>query len=185
MAELDKEVFDVPEETVVEEETHEIVEPKKKGKKAMSPERKEQLKEQLRLAREKKKALKLAGKEVAKGPKTVKVLEATTTEPAIYVKNVRSKKQVDHTQDIEELKSQIAELKAHNSKADKEELIALRKEMKEIKELEKTNKKKVAEYKKPPPKAPAPKVKAPPVEESVKVAPRYSTYQKSIWSQFL
>ena len=183
MAELDKEVFVAP---VEEEETHEIVEIKSKKRKPMSDARKAQLKEQLRLAREKKKALKEAGKEIPKEPKVKVVLEATATEPAIHVKNVRKTK--DHTKDIEELKSQIAELKAHNSKQDKEELAQLRLEMKKIKEEKKQQTKKVAEYKKPPPKAPEPKAKG--VEEVVPAprvvpTPRYSTYQKSIWSQFL
>ena len=113
----------------------------------MSDARKAQLKAQLKLAREKKKALKEAGKEIPKEPKVKVVLEATATEPAIHVKNVRKTK--DHTKDIEELKSQIAELKAHNSKQDKEELAQLRLEMKNIKEEKKQQTKKVAEYKKP------------------------------------
>tara|TARA_R110002012_G_scaffold298110_1_gene496375 strand:+ start:519 stop:1070 length:552 start_codon:yes stop_codon:yes gene_type:complete len=181
----DKEVFVNPPE---EEETHELIEVKSKKRKPMSDERKAQLKEQLKLAREKKKALKEAGKEIPKEPKLKKVLPATESEPAIYVKNMRKTK-IDHTKDIAELKSQIAELKEHNNKSDKEELKQLRLEMKEIKEqqkLEKTQQKKLTDYKKPPPKAPEPKVVKPIVPAPREVpTPRYSTYQKSIWSQFL
>ena len=73
----------------VDEHVFELKERPKKGRAPMSEERKAVLREQLKAAREKKKALKLEGKEVAKAPKVVKVLEATETEPAVYVKNVK------------------------------------------------------------------------------------------------
>ena len=190
---VDNEVFEV--EKV---ETHELIEVKKKGRKPMSDERKAQLKEQLRLAREKKKAMKEAGTLPKKDPKEsklIKVLDQVGGDPVaeplppVYVKNMR-KSTKDHSKDIAELKEQIAELKAHNSKSDKEELKQLREEMKKIKEEKKQQAKKVAEYKKPPPKAPQPKAKGLDVAEAVpapRVVPtaRYSTYQKSIWSKFL
>ena len=86
MAEVNSDVFVVPK---VEEPTHEIVEVKKKRRKPMSPERKAELVERLRLGREKKKALKEAGKlppKKAKKEKIVEVLPATSTEPAVLVK---------------------------------------------------------------------------------------------------
>ena len=189
MAELDKEVFVAP----PQEET-ELVEQKKKGRRPMSDERKAQLREQLKKAREKKKAMKEAGTLPPKDPKASKVIKVLDQVggdaplPPVYVRNVKRTK--DHSKDIAELKEQIAELKAHNSKSDKEELKQLREEMKKIKEEKKQQAKKVAEYKKPPPKAPQPKAKGVAVEAVVpapRVVPtaRYSTYQKSIWSKFL
>ena len=187
MVDIDNEVFEN-----VPEETHELIEVKKKGRKPMSDERKAQLKEQLRLAREKKKSMKEAGtlpKKDPKASKLIKVLDQVGGDPVaeplppVYVKNMR-KSTKDHSKDIAELKEQIAELKAHNNNADKEELKQLRLEMKEIKEQKKQQAKKVTEYKKPPPKAPQPKAKQVPAPRVVPTA-RYSTYQKSIWSKFL
>ena len=196
MAELDKEVFEV--EKVAEEET-ELIEQKKKGRKPMSDKRKAQLREQLKKAREKKKEMKKEGTLPPKDPKASKVIKVLDQVggdeplPPVYVRNVKRTK--DHSKDIAELKSQIAELKAHNNNSDKEELKMLREEMKKIKEEKKRvgqeskqQAKKVAEYSKPPPKAPQPKAKG--VAEVIpapRVVPtaRYSTYQKSIWSKFL
>lgn len=178
------------------EETHEIVEIKKKGRRPMSEERKQQLREQLKKAREVKKALKEAGKVPPKEPKVKEVLPATETEPAVYVKNVRKTKPAkDHTDDIADLKAQIAELKANKtSKEDLAEIKLLKEELKEIKataveyrkqqqakaveapkEIRVTTKKAKNEPKKV-------TIQVPTQEEPPK--PRYSTYQKSIWSQF-
>ena len=91
----DNEVFenDEPELEVVK---------KKNTKKPMSEERKAQLREQLRKAREAKKKKKEAGIEEPKDPnksKVKKMLEAEGEEPAVYVKAVKRVGK-DHTEDI-------------------------------------------------------------------------------------
>lgn len=200
----DSEVF------VNDEDTHELVEVKKKGRKPMSEERKEQLREQLRKAREAKKAKKAKGEKVEKEPKVKEVLPATESEPAILVKNVRKTKPAkDHTNEIAELKSQIAELKANKtSKEDLEEIKLLKLEMKEIRaaalEYKKQQKAKEAaqkakeaitpdgqakeqrittNHKKNEPKKVTMSIE-PKIIDDEKPKPRYSTYKKSVWSQF-
>ena len=197
MVEVDSEVFDVPK---VEEPTHELVEVKKKGRKPMSPERKAELVERLRLGREKKKALKEAGKssttpKKAKKEKIVEVLPATSTEPAVLVKNVRKTK--DHTDDINALKAEIAEMKLHqNSKEDLAEIKQLKSELKAMRD-QKRKEKLVADKTVKVKQTPKLEMKVEPVKEAVtlpvatatlpvaKPAPRYTTYKKSIWSQLL
>ena len=169
---------------VDEEPIFEIKEKPKKGRAPMSEERKEKLREQLKVAREKKKALKESGIEQPKAPKVVKVLEATASEPAVYVKNVKHIKDPE----AEALKKELAEMKkiqAEESRIKqlkKESAAAKRKATKERKELEKQ----LAEVA-PPPKVDRPKpVKvefSPTITEIPK--PRYSTYKKSVWSAFM
>lgn len=186
------------------EETHEIVEVKKKGRKPMSEERKEQLRTQLKKAREAKKAKKAKGEKIEPEPKVKKVLEATEEEPAVYVKNVRkTKPAVDHREELDELKAQIAELKANKtSKADLEEIKALKAEMKEIRaaaveykkqQLQKTKDAKEAQKeaeakqetiittKKAKNEPQKPVLEPPPFKPEA----RYSTYKKSVWSKFI
>ncbi len=191
-------------DTEVFEDTHELVEVKKKGRKPMSEERKKELVERLKAGKAKKKALREAGKEIPVEPKVKEVLPATSTEPAVLVKNVRKTKPVkDHTDDIAELKAQIAELKAtKTSKADLEEIKLLKAEMKEIRaaalEYKKQQKSKAepltvsgeaseqrvtTKHKKNEPKKVTMNIE-PKIIDDVKPKPRYSTYQKSIWSQF-
>ena len=180
------------------EDTHELVEVKKKGRKPMSEERKKELVARLKEGKAKKKALREAGKVPPKEAKVKEVLPATETEPAVYVKNVRKTKPAkDHTDDIADLKAQIAELKANKtSKEDLAEIKLLKEEMKEMKaaaveyrkqqqakakaveaskEIRVTTKKAKNEPKKV-------TIQVPTQEEPPK--PRYSTYKKSIWSQF-
>ena len=195
----DSEVFDVPSEAVdAPTETHELVEVKKKGRKPMSAERKAELVERLRLGREKKKALKLAGKlppKKEKKEKIVEVLPATTTEPAVLVKNVRKTNQKNYDNDINALRAEIAEMKLQqNSKQDLAEIKELKSELKAMRDQKKKDKlvadkvvkvtareKAKIEMKIEEPK---PVTVAPPVVVP-KPAPRYSTYKKSIWSQLL
>ena len=195
MAEVNSDVFVVPK---VEEPTHEIVEVKKKGRKPMSPERKAELVERLRLGREKKKALKEAGKssttpKKAKKEKIVEVLPATSTEPAVLVKNVRKTK--DHTDDINALKAEIAEMKLHqNSKEDLAEIKQLKSELKAMRD-QKRKEKLVADKTVKVKQTPKLEMKVEPVKEVepvatvtlptatlpvAKPAPRYTTYKKSI-----
>ena len=202
MVEVDSEVFDVPK---VEEPTHELVEVKKKGRKPMSAERKAELVERLRLGKEKKKALKEAAlkgttppPKKAKKEKIVEVLPATTTEPAVLVKNVRKTK--DHTDDINSLKAEIAEMKLHqNSKQDLAEIKQLKSELKAMRD-QKRKEKLVADKNVKVKQTPKLEMKVEPVKEAAtlptatlptatlpvaKPAPRYTTYKKSIWSQLL
>ena len=198
----DSEVFDVP-KVDAPTETHELVEVKKKGRKPMSAERKAELVERLRLGREKKKALKLAGKlppKKEKKEKIVEVLPATTTEPAVLVKNVRKTNQKNYDNDINALRAEIAEMKLQqNSKQDLAEIKELKSELKAMRDQKKKDKlvaDKVVKVKEAKPKvemkieeAKAPKPVAaidstPPIVVP-KPAPRYSTYKKSIWSQLL
>ena len=193
-------------DTEVFEDTHELVEVKKKGRKPMSEERKKELVERLKAGKAKKKALREAGKEIPVEPKVKEVLPATSTEPAVLVKNVRkTKPAVDHREELDELKAQIAELKANKtSKADLEEIKLLKAEMKEIraaaleyKKQQKTTPKVepltvngeaseqrvTTKHKKNEPKKVTMNIE-PKIIDDVKPKPRYSTYQKSIWSQF-
>ena len=186
------------------EDTHELVEVKKKGRKPMSEERKKELVERLKAGKAKKKALREAGKEIPVEPKVKEVLPATSTEPAVLVKNVRkTKPAVDHREELDELKAQIAELKASKtSKADLEEIKLLKAEMKEIRaaalEYKKQQKSKAepltvngeateqrvtTKHKKNEPKKVTMNIE-PKIIDDEKPKPRYSTYQKSIWSQF-
>ena len=192
------------------EQTHELVEVKKKGRKPMSEERKKELVARLKAGKAKKKALREAGKEIPVEPKVKEVLPATETEPAILVKNVRKTKPAkDHTDDIAELKAQIAELKANKtSKEDLEEIKLLKAEMKEIRsaalEYKKQQKAKEAaqkakeaitpdgeakeqrittKHKKNEPKKVTMSIE-PKIIDDEKPKPRYSTYKKSVWSQF-
>ena len=194
-------------DTEVFEDTHELVEVKKKGRKPMSEERKKELVERLKAGKAKKKALREAGKAIPVEPKVKEVLPATSTEPAVLVKNVRkTKPAVDHREELDELKAQIAELKASKtSKADLEEIKLLKAEMKEIRaaalEYKKQQKSKAepltvngeateqrvtTKHKKNEPKKVTMNIE-PKIIDDVKPEkpkPRYSTYQKSIWSQF-
>ncbi len=193
-------------DTEVFEDTHELVEVKKKGRKPMSEERKKELVERLKAGKAKKKALREAGKEIPVEPKVKEVLPATSTEPAVLVKNVRkTKPAVDHREELDELKAQIAELKAtKTSKADLEEIKALKLEMKEIRAAaleykkqqkaspkvepltvngEASEQRVTTKHKKNEPKKVTMSIE-PKIIDDVKPKPRYSTYQKSIWSQF-
>jgi len=193
-------------DTEVFEDTHELVEVKKKGRKPMSEERKKELVERLKAGKAKKKALREAGKEIPVEPKVKEVLPATSTEPAVLVKNVRkTKPAVDHREELDELKAQIAELKAtKTSKADLEEIKLLKAEMKEIRAAaleykkqqkanakvepltvngEATEQRVTTKHKKNEPKKVTMSIE-PKIIDDVKPKPRYSTYQKSIWSQF-
>ena len=196
----DSEVF------VNDEETHELVEVKKKGRRPMSEERKKELVERLKAGKARKKALREAGKEIPVEPKVKEVLPATSTEPAVLVKNVRkTKPAVDHREELDELKAQIAELKAtKTSKADLEEIKLLKAEMKEIRAAaleykkqqkstpkvepltvngEASEQRVTTKHKKNEPKKVTMSIE-PKIIDDVKPKPRYSTYQKSIWSQF-
>ena len=198
MAEIDKEVFVKDEEPDVE-----LIEVKKKGRKAMSPERKEQLKLQLKLAREKKKALKEERKAqglppLVKDPKASKVIkvldqvgETPEPLPPVYVKAMKK----NQSKEIDFLKLEIAELKkGGTTKEDMKMIKELKQEMVELRNVAKQYKeqqnklKKIKEFKekefvekvepvKPIP-TPTPAIQIP------KQAPRYSTYKKSIWTQF-
>jgi len=191
----DSDVFDVP-KVDAPTETHELVEVKKKGRKPMSAERKEQLKEQLRKAREKKKALKEAGKtppKKEKKEKIVEVLPATTTEPAILVKNVRKTNQKNYDNEINALRAEIAEMKLQqNSKQDLAEIKELKSELKAMRDQKKKDKlvaDKVIKVKEAPKlemkiEEPKPVTVAPPIVVPPP-PPRYSTYKKSIWTQLL
>ncbi len=193
-------------DTEVFEDTHELVEVKKKGRKPMSEERKKELVERLKAGKARKKALREAGKEIPVEPKVKEVLPATSTEPAVLVKNVRkTKPAVDHREELDELKAQIAELKAtKTSKADLEEIKLLKAEMKEIRAAaleykkqqkaspkvepltvngEASEQRVTTKHKKNEPKKVTMSIE-PKIIDDVKPKPRYSTYQKSIWSQF-
>ena len=179
------------------EDTHELVEVKKKGRKPMSEERKKELVARLKEGKAKKKALREAGKVPPKEAKVKEVLPATETEPAVYVKNVRKTKPTkDHTDDIADLKAQIAELKANKtSKEDLAEIKLLKEEMKEMKAAaveyrkQQQAKAKAVEASKEI-RVTTKKAKNEPKKVTIQVPteapvkPRYSTYQKSIWSQF-
>ena len=199
MAEIDKEVF-----VTKDDNEPDLIEVPKKGRKAMSPERKEQLKLQLKLAREKKKALKEERKAqglppIKKDPKAskvIKVLDQVGGDPVaeplppVFVKSMKK----NQSKEIEFLRMEIAELKkGGTSKEDlqmirelKEEMVELRNIAKQykqkqnkLKEIEKSKEvvEKVAEV-------PMQKVEsAQPINIPVQ-KPRYSTYKKSIWSQF-
>ena len=198
MAEIDKEVF-------VNDNEPELIEVKKKGRKAMSPERKEQLKLQLKLAKEKKKALKEERKAqglppIKKDPKAskvIKVLDQVGGDPVaeplppVYVKAMKK----NQSKEIEFLRMEIAELKkGGTTKEDlqmikdlKQEMVELRNVAKQYKEQQnklkkikeaKPVEKEVVEKVEPVKPAPTPAIQIP------KPVPRYSTYKKSIWTQF-
>ena len=170
-------------EKVVDDPVFEIKEKVKKGRAPMSEERKEALRTQLKNARDKKKALKAEGKEPPKAPKVVKVLEATKTEPAVYVKNV---KKIVNTEETNLLKKELAEMKAQKAEdarikqEKKEATAAKRKATKDKKELEKKLASNVV-TKPAPMRVKEVALEPPPVEEK----PIYSTYKTSIWTKFM
>ena len=178
----------------------EIVEQKKKGRRPMSEERKQQLREQLKKARDAKKAKKDSGEPLAKGKSKVKkMLEATEEEPAVYVKAVKRVGK-DHSEDIKSLKEEIANMK-NSQGSDLTEVRELKAELKELRDLAKQYKlqKKAQAVVQPQAKAKAvakpnpygePQAKAvtvaqaKPIDIPKPVKKIYSAYKKSIWSQF-
>ena len=195
----DKEVF------VVKDDEPELIEVKKKGRKPMSEERKAQLREQLKKAREAKKLAKEQRKakgepEPVKDPKAskvIKVLDQVGGDPVaeplppVFVKSMKK----NQSKEIEFLKLEIAELKkGGTTKEDlqmikdlKQEMIELRNVAKQYKEQQnklkkikeaKPVEKEVVEKVEPVKPAPTPAIQIP------KPVPRYSTYKKSIWTQF-
>ena len=202
MADIDKEVFETK-----DDDEPELIEQKKKGRRPMSEARKAQLREQLKKAREAKKLAKEERKakgepEPKKDPnksKVIKVLDQVgeTPEPLppVFVKSMKK----NQSKEIDFLKMEIAELKkGGTSKEDmkmikelKEEMVELRNvakqykeqqnKLKKIKEAQaKAVEKEVVEKVEPvkPIPTPTPAINIP------KPVPRYSTYKKSIWSQF-
>ena len=191
----DEEVFD----------TGEPVKERKK-RKPMSASKKLAFKERMRLAREAKRA-KADGKEKPVKVKKEKVIDvrldeqvpvpAPVEEPVKPVKPKRKVRHVpnqldDHEAQLNSLKEEIANLKKGNtSKEDMEEIKSLKAELKEIRDIAKAYKKQQKELKV---KEPAPvkkeevkEVVAPVVSQPIDIPPpkpRYSTYKKSIWTQF-
>jgi len=193
MADIDKEVF------VNDDNEPELIEVKKKGRKPMSEERKAQLREQLKKAREAKKKAKEDRKakgepEPPKDPKASKVIKVldqvgVTPEPLppVYVKSMKK----NQSKDIEFLRMEIAELKkGGTSKEDLQMIKDLKEELTDLRNIAKEYKKRQKDLNTPKPKKekpPQPTQTEPidiPVPAPVPVAPRYSTYKKSIWSQF-
>ncbi len=189
----DQEVFDTGEPTK-----------QRKKRKPMSDSKKLAFKERMRLAREAKRA-KADGKEKPVKVKKEKVidvpLDEKVTVPAPVeevIEPVKPKRKVrhvpkqldDHEAQLFSLKEEIANLKKGNtSKEDMEEIKSLKAELKEIRDIAKAYKKQQKELKSKEP-APVKKVKevkevAPVVSQPIDIpAPRYSTYKKSIWTQF-
>ena len=193
----DKEVF------VVKDDEPELIEQKKKGRKPMSEARKAQLREQLKKAREAKKLAKEQRKakgepEPVKDPKASKLIkvldqvgETPEPLPPVYVKAMKK----NQSKEIEFLRMEIAELKkGGTTKEDmkmikdlKQEMVELRNVAKQYKEQQnklkkikeaKPVEKEVVEKVEPVKPAPTPAIQIP------KPVPRYSTYKKSIWTQF-
>lgn len=165
----------------VEEPQEEIfVKPPKRKRAPMSEERKEVLREQLKKAREAKKSAK---EEVKEEPKVV----STSTTPG-----KGGRKKVVNAYEAEQnsaLKKELALLKKQKAdeikmKLEKKELAAAKRlATKQKKELEKKLTENIVAKPavRPPPPPP------PPVEVRVEapVVPRYSTYKKSIWTDFM
>ena len=196
---------------MVDEEVFDTGEPikERKKRKPMTDSKKLAFKERMRLAREAKRA-KADGKEKpVKKVKKEKVIDvpldqqvpvpAPVEEPVKAVKPKRKVRHVpnqldDHEAQLNSLKEEIANLKKGNtSKEDMNEIKSLKAELKEIRDIAKAYKKQQKELKvKEPAPAPEPvkKVKeevAPVVSQPIDIpapAPRYSTYKKSIWTQF-
>ena len=192
----DKDVF-------VDENEPELIEVKKKGRKPMSEERKAQLREQLKKAREAKKKAKEDRKakgepEPKKDPKAskvIKVLDQVGGDPVaeplppVYVKAMKK----NQSKEIDFLKLEIAELKkGGTTKEDLKMIKELKEEMKELRDIAKEYKKRQNDLNTPKPKKEKPVVveethveqtQTKPIDIPVPVA-RYSTYKKSIWSQF-
>ena len=186
---------------MADEEVFDTGEPikQRKKRKPMSDSKKLAFKERMRLAREAKRA-KADGKEKPVKVKKEKVidvpLDEKVTVPAPVeevIEPVKPKRKVrhvpkqldDHEAQLFSLKEEIANLKKGNtSKEDMEEIKSLKAELKEIRDIAKAYKK---QQSKP---APVKKVKevkevAPVVSQPIDIpAPRYSTYKKSIWTQF-
>lgn len=195
----DKEVF------VTKDEEPELIEVKKKGRRPMSEERKAQLREQLKKAREAKKKAKEERKakgepEPKKDPKAskvIKVLDQVGGDPVaeplppVYVKSMKK----NQSKEIQFLKLEIEELKKNgSSKEDLQMIKELKQEMLELKNVAKQYKEQQNKLKKIKESKEEKVEKVEEVEEQKqpvaqpinipKPAPRYSTYKKSIWSQF-
>jgi len=192
----DKEVF-------VDDNEPELIEQKKKGRKPMSEERKAQLREQLKKAREAKKKAKEDRKakgepEPKKDPKAskvIKVLDQVGGDPVaeplppVYVKAMKK----NQSKEIDFLKLEIAELKkGGTTKEDLKMIKELKEELTELRNIAKEYKKRQNDLNTPKPKKEKPVVveethveqtQTKPIDIPVPVA-RYSTYKKSIWSQF-
>ena len=193
-------------EMIVEEPTEVADEPifeckdeptkKKRTRAPMSEERKEALREQLKVARDKKKALKEAGKEPIKVVKEKTVKEVVKVEEPVkptkpvkqkVIKEVVNEPIVDSETD--DLKKELAQMKKQKAdeataKAEKKAVAAAkRKATIERKALEKKLSENVVAKAatRPRPATPVP-VEVASVEP---VKARYSTYKKSIWTDFM
>ena len=195
----DKEVF-----VVKDDNEPELIEVKKKGRKPMSEARKAQLREQLKKAREAKKLAKEQRKakgepEPVKDPKASKVIkvldqvgETPEPLPPVFVKSMKK----NQSKEIEFLKLEIAELKkGGTTKEDmkmikelKQEMVELRNVAKQYKEqqnkLKKIKEAKEKEVVEKVEEVPLQKVESAQPINIPKPVPRYSTYKKSIWTQF-
>jgi DNA repair exonuclease SbcCD ATPase subunit len=195
----DKEVFEV------NDNEPELIEQKKKGRKPMSEARKAQLREQLKKAREAKKKAKEERKaqglpEPVKDPtksKVIKVLDQVGGDPVaeplppVYVKAMKK----NQSKEIDFLKLEIAELKkGGTTKEDMKMIKELKEELKELRDVAKQYKEQQNKLKKIKESKEEKVEKVEEVEEQKqpvaqpinipKPVPRYSTYKKSIWSQF-
>ena len=195
MAEIDKEVFETKDDNEPE-----LIEVKKKGRKPMSDARKEQLKEQLKKAREAKKKAKLEREAqglppVKKDPKASKVIkvldqvgETAEPLPPVFVKSMKK----NQSKEIEFLRMEIAELKkGGTTKEDMKMIKELKEEMVELRNIAKQYKQKQNKLKEIEKSKEVPVVEkvAEPVQVPVPVplpvpVPRYSTYKQSIWTKF-
>ena len=179
-----KEIFEVPEEKIPLIEVEEKPKKAKKARAPLSDERKAQLREQLKRAREAKTAKKLGVSKVVEPVKVV-VAPEPEPEPVKKVRKPRAKKEPAHpkpvpipkdnrTQELEDLKLELSLLKESNKK---KEIDELRLQVANLKKPKSAPKIEIQE------KSPEPQVKvySPPPE--FKKA-NYSTYKKSIWAGF-
>ena len=177
----------------------------RKKRKPMSASKKLAFKERMRLAREAKRAKSEGKEKPVKKVKKEKVIDvrldeqvpvpAPVEEPVKPVKPKRKVRHVpnqldDHEAQLNSLKEEIANLKKGNtSKEDMDEIKSLKAELKEIRDIAKAYKKQQSKPKEPAPvkKEEVKEVVAPVVSQPIDIPPpkpRYSTYKKSIWTQF-
>jgi len=159
--------------------------PKKERKKrVMTDEQKKALVERLRAGKAKKKAQRETEKQITKEEKRVITPIEKKVDKLPVIHEEPPKVQASQTQELDDLKRQLDELKTSNKKKEKEMIkMALSREQEKKAGYALLNKKKKEVTKKPdetPDKLEKPKKEK--IEKPKKK--KYSTYKKSIWGKF-
>lgn len=186
----DKEVFETKDD-------NEPVKKPRKKREPMSAEKKAEFAAKMKAAREKKKLAKEEAKPKVAKPveEPVKPVPKENVEKVVPVKQKKERvlrhvpnELDDHKYEIDCLKNELLVLKRNKkNNKDMEEIRALKQELIELRDAAKAYKQSLKKKEEPPIKENIKVEIKEPVAQPINIpkpAPRYSTYKKSIWSQF-